>query len=86
MQFIASYGTIVAVGFAVVLFLLSGQQRNRADIEWAAWDNVRDLALIVEHCNVPHSALIDKIQRVQERFDGRNEDTPMLAVLKGLKQ
>lgn len=83
-QFITAYGAVVAIGGGVVLFLLSGQSRNRADIQWTAWDNVRDFALVVEHCNLPHTALIEKIERVQERFDSRGEDNALSAVLKGI--
>jgi hypothetical protein len=84
-QFITPYTIVVFGGGGIILFLLSNQQRNRADIEWTAWDSVRDLALLVEHCDVPHSALIEKISRVQERFDNRNNDTALLSVLKGIK-
>lgn len=83
-QFVTAYGAVVAIGGGLVLFLLSGQNRNRADIQWLAWDNVRDYALVVEHCNLPHTALIEKIERIQDRFDSRGEDSVLATVLKGI--
>lgn len=85
-QFVTAYGAVVAIGGGLVLFLLSGQNRNRADIQWVAWDNVRDFALIVENCNLPHTALIEKIERVQERFDSRGEDSALSIALKGISK